>query len=159
MEKVRFRAGDVILSEGEDGDRAYLIVSGSAEVIIGEGAKARRIATLKDGDVFGEMSLIEPGPRSATVRAVSDVECAATSYDDFMASMRENPEQAIEFMKVLVMRLRKMNEMMASLDPGKRGLMNVFQDWVASLDLAGEGMSEEDREQRVFAIMHSVPYF
>jgi CRP-like cAMP-binding protein len=159
MEKARFTAGDVILSEGEDGNSAYLIVSGSVEVIVGEGAKAKTVATLKDGEVFGEMSLLEPGPRSATVRAVTDTECAVTSYDDFMASIRQNPEQAIEFMKTLVLRLRKMNEMMASLDPGKRGLVNVFRDWLTSLDPTDETLSEEERERRLDAITYTMPYF
>ena len=40
--------------------------------------------TLGPGEVFGEMCLIEPGPRSASVKAVTDVECIATSYDDFV---------------------------------------------------------------------------
>ena len=75
MQTVKFNAGDTILSEGEDGDTAFLIVSGSVEVSVGEGARAKTVGTLIAGDVFGEMSLIEPGPRSATVKAVTDTEC------------------------------------------------------------------------------------
>ena len=75
MQTVKFNAGDTILSEGEAGDTAFLIVAGSVEVSIGEGAKAKSVGTLDAGEVFGEMSLIEPGPRSATVKAVTDTEC------------------------------------------------------------------------------------
>ena len=74
MHSVSFRAGDVILAEGTAGDTAYLIVSGSVEVTVGKGARARQLGTLGAGDVFGEMSLIEPGPRSATVRAATDAD-------------------------------------------------------------------------------------
>src|SRR5205807_8037724 len=51
---------------------SFLIVSGSVEVTIGEGTKAKFVGTLDAGDVFGEMSLIDPGPRSATVKAVTE---------------------------------------------------------------------------------------
>jgi len=159
MEKVRFKAGDVILSEGEDGSGAFLIESGSVEVVVGDGDKARVVATLKQGEVFGEMSLIEPGPRSATIRALTDTECAVTSYDDFMASLRENPAQAIEFMRTLVMRLRHMNEMMASLDPARRGLLETFRDWISSLEPDDSELSEEERERRRRAMEYIVPYF
>ena len=106
MQTVKFNAGDTILSEGEAGDTAFLIVAGSVEVSIGEGAKAKSVGTLDAGDVFGEMSLIEPGPRSATVRAVTDTECLVTTYDEFIASSQADPERAVEFMKTLVRRLR-----------------------------------------------------
>ena len=75
MQTVSFRTGQTILAEGEPGDTAFLIVSGSVEVSIGHGPTARTVETLKAGDVFGEMSLIDPGPRSATVRALGEPEC------------------------------------------------------------------------------------
>ena len=71
MQNVQFKAGDVILSEGEEGNSAFLITAGSVEVIIGEGKKAKTVATLGEGAIFGEMSLLEPGPRSATIKAVT----------------------------------------------------------------------------------------
>ena len=80
------------------------------------------------------MSLIEPGPRSATVKAVADTECIVTSYDEFIASIQANPDRAIEFMKTLVRRLRQMNEHMASMNPGRRGLRDVLRDWQKSFE-------------------------
>ena len=149
MENVQFKAGQVILTQGDEGDSAFLIVSGAVEVVVGDGDKAKTIAKLKDGDVFGEMSLLAPGPRSATVRALVDTELTVTSYDDFMGSFRENPDQALEFMKVLVVRLRKMNELMAGLDP-KRGLIDVLWDWISAEGVyADEALSDEERERRL----------
>src|SRR5690348_7230142 len=86
MQTVRFKAGDTILSEGEAGSTAFLIQAGSVEVTIGEGTKVKSVGTLGAGNVFGEMSLIDPGPRSATVKAVTETECLVTDYDDFIAS-------------------------------------------------------------------------
>jgi len=133
MQTVTFNAGDTIITEGDEGDSAFLIVSGSVEVIIGEGSKARTVGTLDAGEVFGEMSLIEPGPRSATVRAVTDTECVATSYDEFVASIQESPERAVVFMKALVRRLRQMNELF-SAGSGRRGLRNMLRDWQKSFE-------------------------
>ncbi len=129
MQSVTFNAGDTIISEGDAGNTAFFIVKGSVEVIVGQGSKARPVATLKAGEVFGEMCLIEPGPRSATVKASAEVECLTTSYEEFLTMVERDPERAIEFMKTLVRRLRQMNELMASMDPRKRGLREMFSDW------------------------------
>jgi CRP/FNR family cyclic AMP-dependent transcriptional regulator len=133
MEAVAFKAGDTIISEGDQGDTAFFIVSGSVDVIIGRGAKARTVGTLQEGEVFGEMSLIEPGPRSATIRAETDVQCLATSYEDFIGAIEDNPDRAVAFMKTLVRRLRQMNELMETADPGKRGIRAMVRDWQKSV--------------------------
>ena len=129
MQTVTFRAGENILTEGEEGNTAFLILEGSVDVTIGKDAKAKTVGTLQAGEVFGELSLIEPGPRSATVTAVTDTTCVTTSYEEFITSIQENPERAVEFMKTLVRRLRQMNERMAEMSPGKRGLREMFRDW------------------------------
>lgn len=153
MQNIQFKAGDVILAEGEEGNSAFLITIGSVEVIIGEGKKAKVVATLKEGAIFGEMSLLEPGPRSATIKAVTDTECAVTSYDDFMASIQDNPEQAIKFMKTLVLRLRQMNEVMGNMDPQRRRMRDMFKDWQKSNEAANaaeakrwDSLTPEERE-------------
>ena len=154
MNTVHFSAGETILAEGETGSLAYLLVSGTVEVIVGAGAKAKRVATLGAGEVFGEMSLLEPGPRSATVRTITGVECVQTSYDDFIASIQDNPEQAIAFMKTLVRRLRQTNEMMAALDPQKRGLFEMIADWQKSVALADANLSDEEIERKYALVPH-----
>jgi len=130
MRNVSFKAGETILSQGEAGDTAYLIDRGSVEVIVGAGDTARNVGILKAGEVFGEISLIDPGPRSATVRAVTDTECIETTYDELTGSFHEHPERAFEFMKTLAGRLRHMNELIQSMQPGKkRRLRDIFNDW------------------------------
>ena len=135
MQTVKFNAGDTILSEGEDGDTAFLIIAGSVEVSIGQGSNAKSVGTLNAGEVFGEMSLIDPGPRSATVKAASNTECFVTTYDEFIASAQANPERAVELMKTLVRRLRHMNERMARMDPGMgHRIQQCLQVILAGLD-------------------------
>ena len=126
MQTVAFKAGEVVIREGEEGDQAYFIVSGLVEVLIGAGS--RRVGELGAGEVFGEMCLIEPGPRSATVRAIADTECLAASYEEFIAAIEDYPERAVAFMKTLVRRLRQMNTLMEKIDPNRRGLRGFVRE-------------------------------
>jgi CRP/FNR family transcriptional regulator, cyclic AMP receptor protein len=126
MQSVAFKAGEAIIREGEEGDTAFFIVSGAVEVLVGKGG--RRVGILEAGEVFGEMTLIEPGPRSATVVAQTDVECLAMTYDEFIASLEDNPERAVAFMKTLVRRLRQMNELLEKIDPNRKGLRGLVSD-------------------------------
>lgn len=144
MEKVVFAAGDTILTEGEDGRTAFLIVSGKVEVTVGSGAKAKTLATLRGGEVFGEMSLLEPGPRSATVTAKDRTECLVTSYDDFMTAIQQDPEKAVAFMRTLVSRLRQTNELITRLDPHKRGIRELLSDLQKSTTLNSADMGKGD---------------
>ena len=132
MQNVAFKAGDTIISEGEEGDTAFFIVSGAVDVIVGRGAKARIVGRLETGEVFGEMCLIEPGPRSATVAAACDTECLAASYSEFIAAIEENPERAVGFMKTLVRRLRKMNELLEAASPSRGGFRAMLRDCAPS---------------------------
>ncbi len=153
MQTVRFKEGETILTEGEDGNTAFLILDGLVEVTVGEGAKAKTVGTLETGDVFGEMSLLEPGPRSATIKAVKNTECVVTTYDEFIASIQENPERAIEFMKTLIRRLRQMNELMVSMDPRRRRLREVFRDWQESVAASEAELTDEERLRQREAMM------
>lgn len=144
MEKVVFAAGDTVLTEGESGRTAYLVLSGKVEVIVGTGPKAKAVATLRAGEVFGEMSLLEPGPRSATVRALDRTECLVTSYEDFMSSIQEDPEKAVLFMRTLVTRLRQTNEMLSRLDPQKRGLRDLLGDLQKGMSLQSADLGRGD---------------
>jgi CRP/FNR family cyclic AMP-dependent transcriptional regulator len=143
MKTVSFKAGETILTEGEVGNTAFLIRSGSVKVSIGTRAGAKRLAMLQAGDVFGEMCLLEPGPRSATIVAATDVECVETTYDDFVGSMQDHPQEAIKFMQTLVRRLRQSNELLAKLDPRKRGIGGLIADLRQSMSLESMDMSDE----------------
>jgi len=145
MRTITYKAGDTILREGEDGNTAFLILDGAVEVSIGDGERLRVLGTLGTGDVFGEMCLLDPGPRSATVIALADTQCAAATYDEFIATIQEDPERAIAFMRTLVRRLRHMNEMMANMDLHKRRLSEIMRDWQKSVERTEADLSEDDK--------------
>jgi CRP/FNR family transcriptional regulator, cyclic AMP receptor protein len=120
MRTVNFQCGDTIIAEGDLGDTAYLITAGSVKVSVSGGGTDKSVAELSVGEVFGEMSLIDPGPRSATVTALTDTECIVTTYDELMGSLQEKPEWAIEFMKTFVRRLRHMNDLVTRMRPARQ---------------------------------------
>jgi CRP/FNR family transcriptional regulator, cyclic AMP receptor protein len=141
MQTITFKAGETIVREGDEGDTGFLITTGSVEVLVGE--VARRVGALQAGEVFGEMCLIDPGPRSATVRALTDVECLETSYQEFLKSIEERPDQALAFMKTLVQRLRQTNQLIEAIDPNRRGLRRFIRE---SLKPVGPDYIDRDRE-------------
>jgi CRP-like cAMP-binding protein len=156
MQVVEYKAGEVIISEGEEGKTAFFIQSGAVEVIVGTDAKAKVVGLLGVGEVFGEMSLLEPAPRSASVRATADTRCVVTSHDEFIVSMQENPEQAVEFMKTLVRRLRRMNELMARMDPQKRRWHEMLLDWQSTIESSDSGISEEEKKNYYSAMYQAM---
>jgi hypothetical protein len=128
MEIIRsFKAGETIIEEGSKGTSAYLILSGSAKVYKKAGTKEFAIATLGNEQVFGETGLIEDRPRSATVRAASNLEVRVIDRQQFNDLLRENPSTLIPIMKSLFEKLRQADDLLAEkislaalADPGTK---------------------------------------
>jgi len=107
------KAGEVVIKEGDQAAGFFVISTGKAEVVRGEGEHEAVLATFGPGDFFGEMALFEGFPRSATVRAVEDSEFLAMTRWDFMAEMKNHPEIAVGMLPVLVRRLREADAKLA----------------------------------------------
>src|SRR5687767_9441028 len=69
---VRLAPGDVLFSEGDKGDAAYVVVSGEVDIVKSVGRRTTLLAKRTAGDVIGEMSLLQDEPRIATVRSRTD---------------------------------------------------------------------------------------
>lgn len=94
LERKVFYAGQKIFSEGEDGDRAYLIQEGSVEIL----KNGLVLGTLSRGELFGEMALVDDEPRMATARAATDVAVVLIERDAF----REKLDAADPFIRALL---------------------------------------------------------
>jgi CRP-like cAMP-binding protein len=104
-EPVTFEADHAIFESGDGGDAMYVITEGEARVDVGG-----RSHVLGPGDVFGEMALLAPGKRMATVRAVSAVAALQVPADAFQAFLLQHPAVGISIMKQLVIRLREVEQ-------------------------------------------------
>lgn len=115
-----YRAGESIVEEGSSESNVYAILDGRVTVT----REGHVLAHLAPGDVFGELSLLAPGPRSDAVIAEGPTRCLQLSGEDFRAAADRDPALAAGFLEVAGMRLRQ--------------LSRNFQDLVMSLNLEGE---------------------
>jgi CRP-like cAMP-binding protein len=96
-------AGEVVCVEGEPGSEFYLIAAGEAEIERG----GQTVAKLSVGDHFGELALLDRGPRSATVRAVTDLRLYVLRDESFAAVLNEVPALAQKLLAAMARRLRE----------------------------------------------------
>jgi small-conductance mechanosensitive channel/CRP-like cAMP-binding protein len=89
--RITFGAGEVIVREREPGDSFYVIVQGRADVVLGTDGAARVVGGLMPHDVFGEMSLLTGEPRTATVRAATDMVVLVVGHDAFKDIISADP--------------------------------------------------------------------
>lgn len=112
---VHFRKGDVVFHEGDLGVDMYIIQSGTVAVDKRIGATIRRLAVFGKGDFFGEMSLLEHLPRTATVTALEDCEMVRIDGSTFDSMMRSNTEIAVRMLRKFSVRLREMDKKIEAL--------------------------------------------
>lgn len=101
-----FQPGQIIVTQGTPGQAFYLVVSGRVEIIRDD----RSLGTFGPGDFFGEMSLLDQAPRSATIRALEPTSCLMLSSWDFKAVLEKHPSIAVKLLEVLSRRLRVADE-------------------------------------------------
>ena len=112
-----FNRDETVVLEGDDSVQAlYLIATGSVQVYMtGIDGRETILSFLERGDFFGEMSLIDGEPRSASVRTVTDAKLLVIHRESFLSLLRKTPEIAMALMSELCMRLRKANRQIGSL--------------------------------------------
>ena len=106
MRDSRFNEGEVITTEGRSGVGFFLIEDGNATVSL----RGEIVRTLGPGDHFGEIALIDEGPRSATVTASTDLRCRGLAAWEFKSFVQEHPEVAWPLLQTLASRLRDAEE-------------------------------------------------
>ena len=101
-----FPAGSVIIEKGKPGMGFFVIASGSATVSV----DGNRVRALRAGDHFGEIALIDDGPRMAEVTADTDLECYALAAYEFRPFVQDHPDVAWALMRSLVKRIVRDDE-------------------------------------------------
>ena len=133
--------GSVIMAEGDRVDYLYIVLAGRLKVMMGEAdGKEVILGIIGPGEFFGEMGLIDDGPRSASVVAIEPCELLSVTKRDFKKCMAESFETAMSVMRVLVRRLRSADRKIGSL-----AMLDVYGR-VARLLL---DMSEDVNGQRI----------
>ena len=110
-DEIAVKGGKVLVEEGKPGHEFFLIEDGTAEVR----RKNRKVATLGRGQFFGELSLLDRGPRSATVIANTDMTLVVLGQREFLGVIDEVPAMAHKLLAALAGRLREADSAAAAL--------------------------------------------
>jgi len=108
-ERMAFKDGDMLFRQGEQGDSAYVIIAGEADVIVDTPKGPLTVAKLKRNDIVGEIAILCDVPRTATVRAATKLEAMVIAKDLFFRLIMEFPQMAVEIMRELARRLDATN--------------------------------------------------
>lgn len=124
LHRHAFKAGETIFFQGDPGNSVYLIASGAVRIyVLGEDGQEVSVMIYGPGDLFGEMSLLDQLPRSATAVAIEDSLLWVMTGQDFERHLRNSHQLALNLMLTLSARLREANESvlsLASLDVTRR---------------------------------------
>ncbi|WP_414689789.1 Crp/Fnr family transcriptional regulator [Nocardioides sp.] len=116
MSETKLRRGDVLFHEGDSGDKLYVVLDGKVKLgRTSSDGRENLLAIMGPGQMFGELSLFDPGPRSATVTAVTDATFASLSHEDLLKWLDGRPVVARGLLAQLAGRLRKANDVVADL--------------------------------------------
>jgi CRP/FNR family cyclic AMP-dependent transcriptional regulator len=116
MTASRLERGDVLFREGDRGDRLYVIGEGKIKLgLTSIDGRENLLAILGPGEMFGELSLFDPGPRTATATAVAETQLIALGHEDLNTFLSGRPAVATTMLAALARRLRRTNEALSDL--------------------------------------------
>ncbi|CAM5744173.1 Crp/Fnr family transcriptional regulator [Mycolicibacterium aubagnense] len=109
LDWVSFPQRHNVFREGDAGDRLYVITAGRVKVACATRHSDSLIAVLGPSEVFGELALLDPGPRTSTVTTISAVRAATMTRPALLSWIRQEPQAAEQMLRVLARRLRRTN--------------------------------------------------
>jgi CRP/FNR family transcriptional regulator, cyclic AMP receptor protein len=166
MSSTRMERGDVLFQEGDNGDTLYVI--GEGKIKLGRTSSDGRenlIAILGPGEMFGELSLFDPGPRTMTATAVAETQLMELGNESLTGLLSGRPEVAKALLAALAQRLRRTNEHLADLVftdvPGRvaKALLDLAARFGRPVDdglLVSHDLTQEELAQLVGASRETV---
>ncbi|MET0819566.1 Crp/Fnr family transcriptional regulator [Aeromicrobium endophyticum] len=116
MSSSSLRRGEILFNEGDDGNQLYVVTEGKVKLgRTSPDGRENLLAILGPGQMFGELSFFDPGPRSATATAVTDVELKSLGHEALSPVLNAHPDVAHALLNQLAGRLRRTNEVVGDL--------------------------------------------
>jgi CRP/FNR family cyclic AMP-dependent transcriptional regulator len=140
LDEVHFAQGQALFSYGDPGDSLYVIISGEVELFVKNDTGERIVLeTARPGDFFGEISLLDQGPRTASAVALSDVRALLVDHGDLAEFFRLRPEAALDMLAATGRRLRESGRRLRhtatrnvnDVEVDNRTIVMKAADWIA----------------------------
>jgi len=108
--------GERLFAEGDAGDKLYIILNGKIKLTrAAHDGRENLLSVHGPGEMFGELSLFDPSPRTASATAITDASLAGLAHDDLRTFLSSRPEVAMYMLRALAQRLRRINDIKADL--------------------------------------------
>jgi CRP-like cAMP-binding protein len=166
MTSSRLERGDVLFREGDQGNRLYVIGEGKIKLgLTSVDGRENLLAILGPGEMFGELSLFDPGPRTATATAVAETQLIELGHEDLKSFLSSRPDVGPTMLGALARRLRRTNENLADLVftdvPGRvaKALLDLSNRFGRSAEegiLVAHDLTQEELAQLVGASRETV---
>ncbi len=127
------KSGELLFKVGEQSDGMYLIRKGQILVYLDKGGSEIPLATIGAGSMLGEMALFDKKPRSASARAVEEVEVTKITNDEFNKIMTQIPKWFVTLMSTLSSRLRDTNERLQDIEAKYKGNLNPIEEMTKTM--------------------------
>ena len=110
-----YEDGEVVVRQGDNGDRMYVVQEGEVEVVVEQDGREVRLGVRKAGDFFGEMAIFEREVRMATVRALGSARILSVDRKNFLRRVHEDPSLAYRIVQAMSGRIRELSAEVARL--------------------------------------------
>ena len=113
IDELKLEAGHTLFQAGDPGDSLFIVTEGQVELFIKDTAGQRIVLTVAEpGDMFGELAMLDSGPRTATALALTDCEVLVLDRDDLVLLFRRKPDAALHMLAALSTITRKADELL-----------------------------------------------
>ena len=113
IDSIKISAGEILFRVGEPGDSLFIVETGEVELFINDTTGQKIVLTVAErDDFFGDLSMLDNRPRSATARALKDTELLVLDRDDLLLLFRKTPDAALSMMAALSAMLRKADDLL-----------------------------------------------
>ena len=166
MDSVKISKGSILFAEGDEGDHLYVILDGKIKLGTSSGdGRENLLSILGPGEMFGELSLFDPNPRTSTATAVTGAKLLSLGQTKLIPWLAENPKVALNLLASLAQRLRRTNEAVGDLVfsdvPGRvaKALIDLGERFGKQTDeglLVNHDLTQEELAQLVGASRETV---
>jgi CRP/FNR family transcriptional regulator len=167
MQRTQLHRGETVFTEGDPGDTLYVILSGKVKLArTSSDGRESLMSVLGPGEMFGELSLFDPGPRLSSAIAVADTKLISLGHQDLTLFLRDHPEVAMQMLSGMAHRLRRTNEGLSDLVftdvPGRvaKALLDLSRRFGRRIETGGvqvdHGLTQEELAQLVGASRETV---